>query len=392
MSCCRHSGNMIPTGLLPVLLLLALVFQFSCTDSGGERKRADPEVVVLEISTRTVPIEVELSGRVSAFRKAEVRPQVSGILQSRLFEEGTLVQEGQSLYKIDPSLYEAAVDSAKAALASAEARLTAAKLRRTRRARLLSERASSRQEFEDADAEFLQARAAVDEARAALRTAEINLRYTDVLAPITGRVGKSSVTQGALVTANQDSALATIQQFDPVYVDITQSVLDQLRLRERRTSGALVGEGSAEVTLLLESGQEYATKGLLKFSDVTVDESTGMVLLRAVFPNPESVLLPGMYVRARVGVGTNDHALLVPQTAIQRDPKGVALLWLLKEDSTVEHRIVRVGDRVGSNWVVDEGVADGDRVVVEGFRQLRPGLKAAVVGVQTTDDIWQPKP
>ncbi|MBQ9406186.1 MAG: efflux RND transporter periplasmic adaptor subunit [Desulfovibrio sp.] len=322
-------------------------------------------------------MSAELSARVSAFRKAEVRPQVGGILLRQLFKEGSLVCEGQSLYKIDPATYEAAVESARAEVARGEARLHATRLTRERRRALLKANAVSKQAFEDADAEYLQAKADLDVSKAALKASQIQLRYTDVLAPITGRIGKSTVTQGALVTANQAEPLAVIQQLDPIYVDMTRSILPMLQLRERYASGRLKRPYSeaAHVRLLLENHKPYPLVGEMQFADITVDESTGMVLLRAVFPNPDGMLLPGMYVRAIVEEGIEENALLVPQLAVRRNAKGGASVFVLALDGTVEERTVETTARVGSEWLVSKGLNAGEKVVIQGMQHLRHGMK-----------------
>ena len=358
------------------LAVLALAMT-ACGDNGNKTTGELPEVVVLTVKPQTVPMSVELPARVSAFRKAEVRPQVGGILQRQLFTEGTLVKEGQSLYKIDPDTYDAEFQAAQAALASAQAKLAATQMRRERRRALLGSRAVSKQDFEDADADFLQAQADVKVCEASLRAAEIRLRHTDVLAPIDGRIGKSTVTQGALVTANQPDALAVIQQLDPVYVDMSESSMALQRLRERHQAGtlALPETGRTAVALTLESGTKYPIEGELQFADITVEESTGMVLLRAVFPNPEGILLPGMYVRARVAQGTEGDAILVPQRAVRRNAKGEASVFLLREDDTVVEHPVKATERVGNSWLVRAGLAPGDSVITEGMQRLRHGMK-----------------
>ena len=363
-----------------VLLVALLCLTCACTDAEKGGGGAPAEVTALKVLPQRLPLTVELSGRVSAYRKAEVRPQVGGILQKQLFAEGSLVREGQSLYKIDPDTHEALAASARAALASAEARLVATRQRRERRRALLGSRAVSRQDYEDADAEFLQAAADVDVCRAALRTAEIQLRYTDVLAPITGRIGKSSVTQGALVTANQPDPLAVIQQLDPVYVDMTRSIRALLRLRDRYASGSLKrpADGRVAVRLMLENQKPYPLEGELQFSDITVDESTGMVLLRAVFPNPDGILLPGMYVRAVVDEGVEEDALLVPQLAVRRNARGDSSVFVVGGDGVAEERAVTVMERVGSSWLVEAGLRKGEAVVVEGQQHLRHGDRVNV--------------
>jgi len=372
-------------------LVLVLVFLLAgCPDDRGQRAAArPPQVVVMEAAPQRVVLSTELPGRVSAYRRAEVRPQVGGILKDRLFVEGSAVEAGQALYKIDPATYEAALDSAKAALAKAEARLAPARLKVNRYRSLFGIKAVSRQELEDAQTSFDEAKADVAVCRVAVRTASIHLAYTDVTAPIAGRIGKSSVTQGALVTANQAAPLAVIQQLDPVYVDVTQSSLDLLRLRERLASGRLshAGEARAAVRLRLENGSEYPLDGALQFADITVDESTGMVSLRAVFPNPDGVLLPGMYVRARLNEGVDEKALLVPQLAVARDARGQASVFVVGADGKAERRAVEATEMAGNCWNVTAGLSPGDKVVIEGFQKLRHGMPVQVSGEKTIAQV-----
>ncbi len=378
-----HHGTLV---LLTLLLALSCLLN-ACDDGKSTRQQRVRDSAVFKIEARDIPLTAELSGRVSAFRKAEVRPQVSGILQEQLFTEGSLVKAGQSLYKIDPDTYDAEVESAKAAVASADATLHAAKLRLDRRIALLRSQAVSQQAYEDARAEYLQAKANLEVAKASLKTAEIHLRYTDVLAPITGRIGKSNVTQGALVTANQADELAVIQQLDPVYVDMTQSSFALLVLRDRYAAGNLVRPGddtSTEVTLTLENGRTYPLKGELKFADITVDESTGSVLLRSVFKNPDFVLLPGMYVKACISQGVKMGALLVPQRAVRRDPKGNASVFVLA-NGKAEFRPIVGGDMVGRFLMVSEGLKEGELVLLEGIQNMRPGMPVNQTNVLTVD-------
>ncbi|MBR3663679.1 MAG: efflux RND transporter periplasmic adaptor subunit [Desulfovibrio sp.] len=330
---------------------------------------------MLKVRTEKVSLTAELSGRVSAFRKAEVRPQVGGILQKQLFSEGSLVREGQSLYKIDPATYEAEVASAKAALARARAVLTQCELRRSRRRALLSSHAVSQQAVEDAEAEYLQAKADVEVCKAALLTAEIRLRYTDVLAPITGRIGKSHMTQGALVTANQPEPLAVIQQLDPVYVDMTRSSLDLLRVRDRNLSGQIKQDkpGQTSVRIALDDSHTYPLEGKLQFADISVDESTGMVLLRAVFPNPQGTLLPGLYVQAFVHEGVEEKAILVPESCVLRSARGQTSVFVVDAENKVNQRTVRVAERSGHNVIISEGLSEGELLIVDGLRQLKEG-------------------
>ncbi len=390
----RQPPLRLPVVLSLVAILLCSLLASGCDDGRRQVTRGPREVTALEVQPRSVPLTAELSGRVNAFRKAEVRPQVSGILKEQLFVEGSMVRQDQSLYKIDPDTYQAAVESARAALSSADAQLNAATLRRNRRVALLRNKAVSQQGYEDAQAEYLQAKANVDVAKAALRTAEIQLRYTDVLAPITGRVGKSSVTQGALVTANQVEPLAVIQQLDPIYVDMTQSSLAMLRLRDRYAAGRLLrpDEAQTDVVLRLETGSMYALRGQLKFADISVDESTGVVLLRSIFPNPDHILLPGMYVRCIISEGVEVNALLVPQRAVRRDPKGNASLFVISDEGKAEERRVATGEMVGRFWIVSEGLKAGDRVIIEGVQGLRHGMPVTAAQTLTLDGLGVPVP
>ncbi|MBO4369223.1 MAG: efflux RND transporter periplasmic adaptor subunit [Desulfovibrio sp.] len=359
-----------------LLLLCSVFFLFTaCNEKNSVRQKKTPDVGVIQLHSQKVSLSVELSGRVSAFRKAEVRPQVGGILQRQLFSEGSLVHEGQSLYKIDPSTYDADVRSAKAALSRVLASMTQAELRLERRKSLLGSHAVSKQAMEDAEAEYLQAKADVEVCRAALLTAEIRLRYTDVLAPITGRIGKSHMTQGALVTANQTEPLAIIQQLDPVYVDMTRSSLDLLKLRDRYLSGRMKKstEGQTRVRLMMDDDHPYPLEGKLQFADISVDESTGMILLRAVFPNPDGILLPGLYVRAFVQEGIEEQALLLPQVAVHHSARGQASVWVVDEKGLVHQKNVRTAERVGKDIVIAEGLQEGELVIVEGSRQLKEG-------------------
>jgi membrane fusion protein (multidrug efflux system) len=349
---------------------------------------AQPEVGVITIQPERAVLTTELPGRIAPHLIAEVRPQVGGIIQQRLFTEGTDVKAGQVLYQIDPATYRATFASAKAALARAEANLAPARLREERFQDLVKIKAVSRQEYDDAHATLLQAEAEVESARAALETVRINLDYTSVKAPISGRIGRSTVTTGALVTANQEAALATIQQLDPVYVDVTQSTADLLRLRQSLASGLLKNGGvtQAQVRLLLEDGTPYAQPGTLKFSEVTVDQGTGSVTLRNLFPNPELLLLPGMFVRAVLEEGANEQAILVPQRGVTRNQAGNAMVMVVGSEEKVEPRLIKVARTVGDKWLVGEGLKAGDRVILEGIQRARPGtiVKAVPFGAPVT--------
>ena len=366
-----------------VLCMLLSLMLLACEEGGkGAPGSSGPrEVVIIKLEPRREVYTTALAGRIASFQVAEVRPQVGGILQQRLFTEGADVKAGQALYQIDPATYEAALDSAQAALMKAEANVTPARLKAERFRELLAIKAVSKQEYDDAQAAFKQAEADVAVNRAAVKTARINLEYTKVRSPISGRIGKSAFTPGALVTANQAQALTSVRQLDPVYVDITQSSQDLLRLRAQFTNGELRSAAEeAPVRLKLENGAMYPHEGRLQFTDVSVDESTGMVSLRALFPNPEHILLPGMYVRAVIAEGVDENALLVPQRALRRDPKGQASVLLVDGGGKVDVRLVHVGRTVGDSWQVLSGLKPGDRVIVEGGQNVRPGMSVKIRG------------
>ena len=366
-----------------VLCMLLSLTLLACEEGGkGAPGSSGPrEVVIIKLEPRREVYTTALAGRIASFQVAEVRPQVGGILQQRLFTEGADVKAGQALYQIDPATYEAALDSAQAALMKAEANVTPARLKAERFRELLAIKAVSKQEYDDAQAAFKQAEADVAVNRAAVKTARINLEYTKVRSPISGRIGKSAFTPGALVTANQAQALTSVRQLDPVYVDITQSSQDLLRLRAQFTNGELRSAAEdAPVRLKLENGAMYPQEGRLQFTDVSVDESTGMVSLRALFPNPEHILLPGMYVRAVIAEGVDENALLVPQRALRRDPKGQASVLLVDGGGKVDVRLVDVGRTVGDSWQVLSGLKPGDRVIVEGGQNVRPGMSVKIRG------------
>lgn len=350
------------------------------------------EVAVDVVTPQKVLYTTELAGRTSAFQIAEVRPQVSGIIQKRLFTEGTDVKAGDTLYQIDPATYKADLDSAKANLARAEANVAPARLKMQRFKDLVNISAVSKQEYEDAEAAYKQALADVGVNKAAVENARIRLDYTKVTSPISGRTGRSLVTPGALVTANQGNPLTTVQQLDPVYVDVTQSSTEVLRLKRALESGTLqrADEGHAAVRLLLEDGSEYAHSGTLQFTDVSVDESTGMVTLRAIFPNPEHDLMPGMYVRAILKEGVDEQAILLPQRALVRDAKGNATAYVVNAESKVEVRPLKVGRTQGNSWVVLDGLKAGDKVIVEGIQKIRPGAPVRIAA--TSDAQAAPAP
>ncbi|WP_159567097.1 efflux RND transporter periplasmic adaptor subunit [Budvicia diplopodorum] len=377
-------------GVMPlaaVLMLSSSLVLVGCNDQSGEgAKHPALEVDVVTVKTQPLNITTELPGRTSSFRVAEVRPQVSGIVLKRLFTEGGMIEEGQSLYQIDPATYQVTVNSAEADLVRAQADAKIKQLTVNRYKPLLGTNFISRQDYDTAVASARQADAAVLSAKAALDTAQINLGYTKVLSPISGQIGKSSVTEGALVNANQANALATVQQLDPIYVDVTQSSNDYLRLKQEIASGSLKKDGKAAVTLLLDNGAEYKQKGTLEFSDVTVDETTGSITLRAVFPNPDHQLLPGMFVRARVDEGIKQDAILVPQQGITRNQRGEATTMVVNKDNKVELRAIETAQAIGSDWLVTKGLQPGDRVIVTGLQKVRPEAT-----VKTKEFSAQPK-
>lgn len=341
-----------------------------------------PEVGVVTVQSQRVALTTELSGRTAANLIAEVRPQVGGIIKKRLFTEGSDVKAGQVLYQIDPASYEAAHASARATQARAEATLGVVRLKAERYQDLVKIKAVSQQDNDDAQAALKQAEADLAAAKAAVETARINLAYTKITAPISGRIGRSSITDGALVTANQATALATIQQLGTMYVDVTQSSAELLRLKQTLASGMLKKDSAtaqARVKLLLEDGSPYPLPGTLKFSEVTVDQSTGSITLRAVFPNPKQVLLPGMFVRAVLEEGVNEQAILVPQRGVTRNPKGDAMVMVVGAEEKVEPRVIQVVRTVGENWLVSDGLKPGDRVILEGLQKARPGTPVKAV-------------
>ncbi|WP_428422518.1 efflux RND transporter periplasmic adaptor subunit [Methylibium sp.] len=373
---------MRPMALVAVLSAAAALA--ACGRGGAANAPASPplpEVGVLTIAPRNVALQSELPGRVSASLVAEVRPQVGGIVLSRDFREGSDVRKGQTLYQIDPAPYRAALGSAQAALAKAQANGAAAQAKSDRYKELVQIDAVSKQAADEATAAALQADADVASAQAALETARINLAYTRITAPISGRIGKSSVTPGALLTANQATALSTVQQLDTIYVDVTQSSSELLRLRREIAAGRLKTDtaNQAVVKLRLDDGTLYPQTGKLQFSDVTVDEQTNSVTLRATFPNPKQLLLPGLYVRAVLEEGVREGAILVPQKAVARDNRGNAIAMVVGSDGRIEQRAVNVPRTVGGDWLVDGGLKPGEQVVVEGLQRARPGaqVKAA---------------
>ncbi|EMW3574564.1 efflux RND transporter adaptor subunit AcrA [Yersinia enterocolitica] len=383
-------------GVMPLAAILVLsgsLVLIGCNDKDAAQAHAQqaPEVGIVTLKAAPLNIITELPGRTSAFRVAEVRPQVSGIILKRNYVEGSDVTAGTSLYQIDPATYQAAYDSAKGDLAKAQAAAEIARLTVNRYKPLLGTNYISKQEYDQAVSNSMQANAAVVAAKAAVESARINLAYTQVTSPISGRTGKSSVTEGALVTSGQATALTTVQQLDPMYVDVTQSSDEFLRLKKELADGTLKQEnGKAKVRLLLENGSEYAETGTLEFSGVTVDETTGSITIRAIFPNPNEALLPGMFVRARLDEGVRPDALLVPQQGVTRNPRGEATAMVVGADDKVELRTLVANQAIGNKWLVTEGLKAGDRLIVSGLQKIRPGVQVKVQEVTETEQKAAP--
>lgn len=357
-------------------LMLAACGDTEQATTGGPGQQQQLTVGVVTIATHTVDLTTTLPGRASAFRVAEVRPQVNGILQSRLFEEGSMVAAGQQLYQINADMYEAELASAKAEIARAEAAVKASKSRFERSNDLLKDKAISQQDFDEAEAAYLQAEAQLKVAQANLTRAQLNVDYTRVEAPIAGRIGRSQLTEGALLSVGQAQPLTTITQLDPIYIDIAQSTSDYLKLQSAIADGRIVtdSDNRAEVTVRVGEAGNYTTTGELLFNEVTVDPQTSAITLRAKLANPNHAILPGMYVRAEVGTGALKDALLVPQSGVSRDPRGRAIAMVVNQEGTVEQRYLTVTSTLGSDWIVTEGLAAGDKVIVEGLQKIQPGM------------------
>jgi membrane fusion protein (multidrug efflux system) len=390
MSFYQWPKYLVVTGLMVLGLLV-----FSCKPKTANTPAALPEVAIVTVYPERIVLTTELPGRTAAYLVAEIRPQVNGLIKSRLFREGAEVKAGDLLYQIDSAPYEAAYSQAKAGLAqaqadlmTAEANVPALRSRAERYNGLIDIHAVGLQDYDDAKAALRQAeatvearKASVEVNRAAVETSRINLSYTPIKAPISGRIGKSNITVGALATAYQANPLAVVQQLDPVYVDVVQSNVDLLRLRSNLESGRLKRNGPLQnkVKLLLEDGSVYPIEGSFQFRDVTVDPTTGSVSLRLVFPNPKEVLLPGVFVRAVVEEGVREQAILVPQQGVSRDPKGNPLAWVVGKDDKVERRELELDRAIGDKWLVSKGVAEGDRVIVEGYTKVRVGTQVKAV-------------
>lgn len=352
--------------LVPAMAL-ALLSLSGCQDDAAPPPQQTPQVGVVTLEAQPYALTSKLPGRTSAYRIAEVRPQVDGIIQKRLFEEGSEVKAGQQLYQIDPATYQANYQSAQATQLSASALADRYKL-------LVSDKAVSQQAYDEARAASLQAQATLEKAR-------IDLRYTKVLAPISGRIGRSAVSEGALVNNGQAAALATIQQLDPIYVDVTQSSKELLQLRADLANGRLekAADGAAKASLMLENGAAYPHEGRLEFSEVTVDEGTGSVILRAVFPNPDHLLLPGMFVHAELQSGVRQSAILAPQQGVTRNPRGEPTALVVGADEKVELRVLKAERTAGNTWLIEEGLNAGDRLITEGLQFVQPGVEVKAV-------------
>ena len=366
----------------PALGVACAVLLSSCARPNGPPPRQGPaDVAVMTVTTAPVELTSELPGRASPFETSDVRPQVTGLIVDRPFVEGAAVHAGQQLYQIDPAPYRAALNQARALETSAQANAATARAKADRYADLVKIDAVSRQDFDDAQAAARQAEAAVQQQKAAVESASINLAYTRITAPIAGRVGRSAFTKGALVTAGQATALTTIQRLDPIYVDLNQSAAEVVKLRQAMVAGRVGGGGAAgvKVRLKLEDGSAYPLEGRLQFTDVTVDPATGTVTLRAIFPNPNTLLLPGLYVRAVIVEGVERNAVLAPQTAVSRNEKGEPIAMIVDAQGRAQARILTAPRTVGDKWLVTSGLAAGDRLIVEGLQSVKPGAPVHIV-------------
>ncbi|MBS9431819.1 efflux RND transporter periplasmic adaptor subunit [Photorhabdus hainanensis] len=391
----------INRGVLPLATILVFSGSLAlsgCNDKDSQQAAGNqqaPEVGIVTLKNEPLMVTTELPGRTSAFRIAEVRPQVSGIILERNYKEGSDVKAGTSLYQIDPATYQATYDSAKADLAKAQANAEITRLTVNRYKSLLGTNYVSQQEFDKASADYAQANATVQAAKATVETARINLAYTKVTAPISGRSGKSTITEGALVSVGQPTALTTVQQLDPIYVDVTQSSDDYLRLKNEIAKGVVQkGDSKAKVHLIMENGKNYSETGYLEFSDITVDETTGSITIRAIFPNPNEELLPGMFVRAKLEEGIRRDSILVPQQGVTRTPRGEATVMVVGADEKVEPRIITANQAIGDKWLVTSGLKAGDRVIVTGLQKIKPGIpvKAAEVDLNAKSAANQTEP
>ncbi len=376
-----------PTGVMFVLALAILAGGCNRSQGGPEGPPPVPAVATVTVQPQRIELTTELPGRTSPYLVAEIRPQVNGLIKKRFFREGSDVKAGQLLYQIDPAPFQVALESARASLSKARANLPSIRLRAERYQELLADKAVSRQDYDDAAAALEQAKAEIEYWKAQVEAARINLAYTRVTAPIPGRIGKSSVTDGALVTAYQPTSLATIQQLDPIYVDVSQSSAELLRLKRHLESGRLRAEetNKKRVKILLEDGTPYPLEGTLQFRDITVDPSTGSVTLRILVPNPKHTLLPGMFVRALVLEGIAEVALLVPQQSVSRNPKGEPFALVVDETGVVHQRLLSLDRALGDHWLVTSGLSGGDRVIIEGGQRARPGMTVKALPYRKTE-------
>ena len=380
--------------ILPFCIVGALCTTFISGCNEEKQQAAGAMLLPVKFApvlTKNVPIELTLIGRTNALKEAEVRPQVSGIILKRLFTEGSEVKKGQQLYQIDPATYEANLAAAKADLAKAEASEYSAKLRAQRYQELLKTKAVSQQDFDDAQANYKSASAQILSAKAAVKMAEINLAYTRVYAPISGIIGKSVFTEGALVTQNQATALATIQQIDPIYLDLGESVNDLLLSKNEIAKGQihLNEDNKIEVSLLFENGQKYPEKGVLGFTGVAVDQSTGMVTIRATVPNPNQVLLPGMFMRAQLPKGIKKDALLIPQNSVTRANRSDKYVFVIDKDNTIQQKFVQIGAEIPNYFVIDSGIDKNDRIVISNLQKIKVGMKVQPISETTASDESQ---
>ncbi len=370
-------------GLFVFSAIVAAVVLTGCEQVAEQAPNSALQVTpvgVVTLKSQALTLKKVLPGRISAFQIAEIRPQVSGIVESRLFTEGKQVEQGQALYQINPAIFKAQLAASEASVARAQASIASSKAKATRFSELLKIKAVSQQDFDEADAAYKQAKAELLTAKAQLQTAQINLDYSHVSSPISGQISKSSVTVGALVSTNQAMALATVTQLDPIYVDLTQSSNELTRVKKALASGLLTVDPATQmdVELIMEDGSIYPHKGTLQFSEVTVDPSTGSVTLRAKFPNPEKLLLPGMYARASIVEGVKSDAILAPQRGVSRNSKGEPTALVVSKNTRVESRVLKIDRSVGANWLVTEGLIAGDRLIVEGLQKIHPGAAVKV--------------
>lgn len=377
--------------ILPCAIAVAILSLAGCGKSEDQQHGALPVDVTL-VKKADVAVISRLTGRASATRKAEVRPQVTGILQKRLFVEGSIVKQGDQLYQIDPSVYEANVKSAEAALASAKATLHSSRLKAERYRSLLEKKAVSKQDYDDAQAAYLTANANVKSAEASLATANINLAYTKVYAPITGTISRSDITEGALVSSGQATAMTTIQQLDPIYVDLGQTAEENILLRKNLTEGKMLNDGKATVDIYFSDGTKYAHPGTIEFAEMSVDESTGMVNLRALVPNPEHILLPGIFLRGEINQGVMPNALTVAANGVQREANGITYVYAVNEQSQVQRINVKLGAQTDNAYVVLEGLKEGDKVIISNTQKIRPGVTVTpIIPGQAPQNGQQPQ-